>query len=458
MEDFVQQVSSGSAFYLLYGEAGVGKSRLLAELKQRRLADRNVCFLDLADGDHDDLQKVVEDAGKHAIVIIDHFERATNNARHMLFRAWMVHALDQQMNFIVACRRDYFDEFRQLSGQYHVDVQGFQLLPLTEKERQAFLAFYLFDGNPLTTVSIETSLRKPLKQTRGVIGRLVELADRETARFHAGDPRGHSVIEPLKARVLLALLIIFGAVGVGIWFSGNWSGSPLVEVGVQPIIEPEPPQSADTGPGPGAVSTEETEAEPGMTEVENAPIVTMETMRPAPDDTDSRANDPAAEGFSPLAQPTENPESEAIDRRQDRDSESVQVESTAAGTDPSLTAQAVSPDAFEAVLQATMEWLQSNDGSMGTIQIMSIGFNRFNASQYFRYLDSLADRGVDVSRVRVFATRAGSSDVYTMIYGQYADLHVANRSIADLPEALRANAPIPRTLAGILDEIARHRR
>ena len=108
---------------------------------------------------------------------------------------------------------------------------------------------------------------------------------------------------------------------------------------------------------------------------------------------------------------------------------------------------------FEAALQSSLSWIESNEGSLGTIQIMSIGFNQFSTRNYFRYLDSLRDKGVDISQIRVFPTRAGDTEVYTIIYGQYPDRRVAFRSIEGLPEELRANAPIPRTLAGILGEI-----
>ena len=46
-EDFLRELNQGSSLFLLYGEYGVGKSRLLQELSQTRLADRAIYWLDL---------------------------------------------------------------------------------------------------------------------------------------------------------------------------------------------------------------------------------------------------------------------------------------------------------------------------------------------------------------------------------------------------------------------------
>ncbi len=497
MEDFVRELASNSAFYLLYGSAGVGKTRLLTELKGRRLTDRKVVFVDLAEGVYpgdESFHQLIEGADDNAIVILDHFDQASNKSRHSVFREWSVDAIDKQLNFIVACRDDGFNEFRQLSQQYHVSVQSFQLLPFNQDEIQAFLAFYLFDNNPLANLSITAPLRKQLKKTNGVVGQVIELAEREKAGIREGDPSS-TVREERKAGYLLAALIVCGAVGVGLWFLGNWSGHQAIELQVPlaetpEVVQPAPPENVALVE-PGSESEPVAETVDSEVEPESEPEPVAETVddemksesEPEPESVEiaeevevtEAGSDAGAKPVEPLGvteEPAPVPDSggqtESIEIAEDSPVENENQNSTASGqaatvndsatqtanVEPAADSKPVSgsPE-FEEALASSLSWIESNEGALGTIQIMSIGFNQFSTRNYFRYLDSLRDKGVDVSQIRVFRTRAGENEVYTIIYGQYADRRVAFRSIEGLPEELRANAPIPRTLAGILGEI-----
>ena len=479
MEDFVRELASSSAFYLLYGSAAVGKTRLLTELKERRLTDRNVIFVDLAEGVYqgdDAFHQLIEGAENNAIIILDHFDQATNKGRHSVFREWSVDAIDKQLNFIVACRDDGFNEFRQLSQQYHVSVQSFQLLPFNQDEIQAFLAFYLFDNNPLANLSIASPLRKQLKKTNGVVGQVIELAEREKAGIQEGNPSS-TVREERKAGYLLAALIVCGAVGVGLWFLGNWSGHQPIEsqapvVEIPEVVQPALPESAaivepEAEPGPVSETVSETvvEPEPESETTEVPKVVEVAEVRPSAD-TELPEPQVVADEPAPVAESEGQTESIEIaeDNQVENDGQASiapgqiaavnESDAEAANVEPaSSTRPNINSPEFEAALSESLSWIESNEGSLGTIQIMSIGFNQFSTRNYFRYLDSLRDKGVDVTQIRVFRTKAGDNEVYTIIYGQYADRRVAFRSIEGLPEELRANAPIPRTLAGILGEI-----
>jgi len=98
-------------------------------------------------------------------------------------------------------------------------------------------------------------------------------------------------------------------------------------------------------------------------------------------------------------------------------------------------------------------WLESEEKSRATIQIMMIGFRNFNASDYYDYLDSLVSQNIDVSRFRIYQTSINGSEVYGVIYGEYENRREAIEHINILPEALKARSPMPRTIGGILNEI-----
>jgi len=100
-----------------------------------------------------------------------------------------------------------------------------------------------------------------------------------------------------------------------------------------------------------------------------------------------------------------------------------------------------------------LHWLESEEKSRATIQIMMIGFRNFNAGDYYNYLDSLVSKNIDVSRFRIYQTRINGSEVYGVIYGEYDNRLEASENINRLPEALNAKSPMPRTVGGILNEI-----
>ena len=94
MEDFTRELKAGAALVLLYGESGVGKTRLLQELGESRLADSRIHWLDLSErSDGDDslqdnsrqIESIFTSAHQGDIIIADHFEVALKKIRHQLF-------------------------------------------------------------------------------------------------------------------------------------------------------------------------------------------------------------------------------------------------------------------------------------------------------------------------------------------------------------------------------------
>jgi septal ring-binding cell division protein DamX len=106
-------------------------------------------------------------------------------------------------------------------------------------------------------------------------------------------------------------------------------------------------------------------------------------------------------------------------------------------------------------LQASLEWINSHDSSVGTIQIMLLRQNRFDDRVYYDYLDRLSEQGVDISEVRIFATYTGEQKVFSVVYGEYQNRGAANAAKTDLPPILQDTAPIGRSVGGLMKEIQR---
>ena len=100
-----------------------------------------------------------------------------------------------------------------------------------------------------------------------------------------------------------------------------------------------------------------------------------------------------------------------------------------------------------------LHWLESEEKSRATIQIMMIGFRNFNAGDYYNYLDSLESQYIDVSGFRIYQTSINGTEVFGVIYGEYENRREASEQINKLPEVLKERSPMPRTIGGILNEI-----
>lgn len=96
MEDFVRELNQSSALFLLYGDNGVGKTRLLQELGKSRLSERAIYWIDLDSGDGSDeilmdrsaeVEALFAEAGEGDIIIADHFESAIKKVATSFCRA-----------------------------------------------------------------------------------------------------------------------------------------------------------------------------------------------------------------------------------------------------------------------------------------------------------------------------------------------------------------------------------
>ena len=255
MEDFARELAAGSALYLLYGEPRVGKTRLLEELRISRLSDRNVHWIDLANTPDDiagadlsgEIEGLFEQAAQGDVIVADHFELALKKTRHQLFLSWSTDGVDKGLNLIVASNLEGFNELRQLSQQYQVRVQSYQLMPLDGEETEAFLAHYLFPDHPLGKLSMPAPLRRQVAEARGVIGSLVELADHDGSHIETA-PLADSDSLRSGRRVIAAVLLLFAlAVGIG-WYFFAEPEPTLVEIPLAPA--PVTDDGADTATAP----------------------------------------------------------------------------------------------------------------------------------------------------------------------------------------------------------------
>ncbi len=356
MEDFARELKEGSSLFLLYGEDGVGKTRLLEELGHTRLAERAIFWLDLDSGDQGDetrmdrsteVEALFAAAGNGDIIIADHFEAALKKTRHQLFLSWSTDGLDKQLNLIIASNIEGFNELRQLSQQYQVRVESFQQMPFSEDEVQSFLGFYLFPDNPVGKLSIPSPLRKQIAAAKGNVGGVIEIVERDGDQIQSAAPVEQTESVRQGSRVIFAALFLFVlAVGIGwyFFFQPRMTQPPPAIVfssgtdatTQQPADEPEPVAQAEVVAEPEVAAPAEDKIEDGA-ESQAAEIVdNMDEPATA------MATEPEAEPESAATTTTAvEPEPDATPATNEQES----VEVPAAAVDSDTAAQEMDDDA-----------------------------------------------------------------------------------------------------------------
>ena len=187
LEEFTRELNAQAGLFLIDGDEGVGKTRLLAELAATRLADHKFRWMDLQAGDSGEgvlvdssvlIEKTFARARSGDVIVADHFEMALKKTRHQLFLSWSTDGLDKNLRLIIAASSDFSSELRQLAQQYQVSAQSFQQLSFSAEEAAAFLGFYLFPDRPAGELVIPSLLRDQLAMAEGNVGKLIEIAER----------------------------------------------------------------------------------------------------------------------------------------------------------------------------------------------------------------------------------------------------------------------------------------
>ena len=420
MEDFTRELKAGSALFLLYGESGVGKTRLLQELCRSRLADSRIYWFDLSEGGRSedilqdnslqdnsrDIEMIFMSAQQGDVIIADHFEMALTKTRHQLFVSWSTDGVDKQLNLVVASSTEGFNELRQLSQQYQVRVQSFQQLPFSTHEVDAFIGFYRFPDRPTGKLAIPASLRKQLVATSGAVGKIIDIVERDGTRIKSSPMTDPASIRQGK-RIIATVLIVFVLVIIfGWYYLGHRTPTAELETGTESVAE------ADR-----------------VTEVVTQDLVKAKTATTAATRTGIVEAETSQQETSPVGV--------------------MAASVNQAQIEPSNT------NRFQRELKKSYAWVTSKAASVGTMQILLLKFKTFDESVYYEYVDSLASKRVDTTQLKVFKTYTGGAEFYSVFYGEYVSRQAANKAKDELPEVLRNISPVGRSVGGILNEIRR---
>ena len=504
MDDFARDLKSASGVYLLYGEAGVGKTRLLEELMPGRLQDVKVHWIDLkagasGDGALVDSSVLIEDTFARAqpgdVIIADHFEMALKKTRHQIFSSWSIDGADRQINLIVAGNTRYFNELRQLALQYQLRVQSFQQMPFSHDEAAAFLGFYLFPDRPIGKLTVPPLLLNQITMTQGNVGKIVEIAERAGDQI-SSEPLSETETVRRGSPVIIGVLVALAVIFVGSWYlfgsQAQIDKMPLAEAGSSAMVQG-PPQPApapaevleDNNPPADAAeelvdrapeevvdetadSEEDSQAVPqgvdqGDGGEELAPAEAPVSAAAAEEEVQVQIPDATASvdelrTTTPAVDELQSSEQQAVTVNDDSTPAKVpQIEPESAPAIGAVLPQSTQAESsrLERDLQSSREWINSRDSRVGTLQILLLSQNRFDDLAYYEYLDRLSGQGVDISKLRILPTYTGNQKVFSVVYEEYQDRKAAIAAKTDLPQILQDTAPIPRSVGGLMTEMQR---
>lgn len=419
MEDFVREINRTSSVFLLYGNNGVGKSRLLKQLTSLRLTEFKTYWVDFRQleesGDGDNMtaqvERAAETASKGDVIVFDHFEKASNKAQSQIFKSWSTEGKDKNLNVIIATNNDGFKPFRQLAQQFQIEARSFQLMPCSLEEAEAYLQYSIFPEQALGELNITPPIKKRIRSANGVFTQLNEIILRDAGSFSIRSESSTSSL--LRNRISIGLLALIVLLVTAVF----WQSTPE-----QTIIMPD---------------SEVAVADKLETKVVND-SEKVTTIKQEPDIPESPVE-------IELQEPTV--EETIIDE--------VIVETEISENTDSVETDIDNDNWFPMLLETSLSWVKDSDQQRGTIQLMSMGYDNFDQLFFKNFLDELGASGFDVSQIRIFKTLAGEKILYSMIYSDYKSRREASRQIPELPDTLRANGPIARSIGSISKEISR---
>lgn len=407
--------------FLLYGNEGVGKSRLLQQLTSLRLPEFNVHWIDFRQpeesGDGDmavQIERTAEAASHGDIIVLDHFEKASNKAQHQIFQSWSTEGKDKSLNVIIAASNDGFKPFRQLAQQFQIEARSFQLMPCSLDEAEAYLQYSIFPEQPLGELDILRPIKKRIRSAKGIFTQLNEIILRDADSFSIKSVSPASALMRTRFSIgLLTLILLLVAVVYWQSISEQTIEMPDSEIVVGDKVD--------------------TKVED---EVEKAPTLKQEPV----------IAEVPVELELPVPVVEETITVEVVEAAEENETAEVSIQEAVDDTQTNW---------LQTLLETSLEWIRRSDQQRGTIQVMSISFNNFDEAAFQNYINDMESKEIDIDQIRVFQTMAGKTVVYSIFYGEYESRREAGRQIKNIPDALRANSPIPRTLGSIAEEIDR---
>ncbi|MFT5226493.1 MAG: hypothetical protein ACI8XX_002253 [Polaribacter sp.] len=466
-EDFVREIKNSASLFLLYGEEGVGKTRLLEELVSTRLNGWRIHWVDCkkrVDEANEAIElgsvfeRTLDIATIGDVIVADHFELATNKMKHQLLQSWATDGVDKKFCLIIATGEAGLEEVRDAATRYRLNVKSFQLLPLTHGEIDDYCASRLFSSFPPSPLSMTKQTRWAFNETRGVIGKVRDVVEQHRNNIaRQGPSSSPSIVKLLSVVFGLTIMLLVGRayqlIPVALVEPLLLSPLPLSQQGEDIVELAQPTDNL-------AASVPVVEVDGPLTpsilepkEMIQSPVIGESVVLEPLVEVGIVDEDVVEIGEVEISE-VEISEVEVDIASKDESVKGTAVKGTAVKAEDLVDIAGKWPysDWFKTELKRSRDWFETTEGSRATIQVMSIKLDSETDDAYLSYVDMLQKNGVDTSQLHVHPKRVREKAVLGIFFGDYDSWQVARKSIFDLPSALGSTQPFPRSLGGFSSE------
>ena len=244
LEDLDRQIISSASISLLYGQNGVGKSRLLRQFVSTREQHRPMVLIYFSTDGHyyaDDQcfsqlefeGNVLQSLKDHSVLILDQFEHAQTDLQRRILRFWSALGDDAGMNLVLSGNQQLVASLTPLSTQLKCTIKSVELKPLDDKDREAYLAVKIC-GSGAREPKFPRHIKKLIRQTQGLFEELDKLCQQHSERIECIDKsyRSQGKFNIAFATLAVAVTLLLIVTAINTFHQGQSTEQPL---GKQPL-------------------------------------------------------------------------------------------------------------------------------------------------------------------------------------------------------------------------------
>lgn len=430
LEDLDRQILTPASISVLYGVKGIGKSRLLRQFVSTRLHNNPALLLHFsADGTYhhenrsfsqlDFANNILQLLEAHSVLILDQFELAQSDLQRCILTFWSTSAKTRDIKLVLCGSPQIVTDLAALTTQFNGNINSVELKPLSDMEREQYVAIRCCPP-AVSKPNFPRHIKKLIRQSKGLFGNLESICRHYSGSIDCEHRTASNKFSmPFIALAIVVTLMVTAFVVKQI-YENRTDARYLAENSSKPLPITRTP-------------AQDKAVESAVNNVDEKLIAANKAQLSV------QQNEPNIES-SQLPSLFQNRKQSAIN----------------------------SPEAFEVIasqevsvlqqrLKATEYWLAHAEDGTATLQVMTLSVKDHALESLRLYLERLKAKGIELNNIFIYSAPKQNTRIYGVLYGSYSNRQQARQNLNALPEILKLDRPIPRTVIGIKQEIKKNK-